>query len=196
MSKALNTSGGGGRYSCDECGKLFKHPGSLQHHRHIHRGTHKCPSCGKVNTSLVPPIYLSMKFFTLRLSPAAGTWRGTSTKASMAAPQTGLVTAWRAGPRLSRAPEATLEPWWPPWPRWRPLMEDRCLRWPRMASHWPLYLTLTLPWSLCYQATSMELRIRYKPVLLHHAITLYCIWKIKYHRWDVRRNLILHHPDD
>ena len=48
MSKALNTSGGGGRYSCDECGKLFKHPGSLQHHRHIHRGTHKCPSCGKV----------------------------------------------------------------------------------------------------------------------------------------------------
>ena len=47
MSKALNTSGGGGRYSCDECGKLFKHPGSLQHHRHIHRGTHKCPSCGK-----------------------------------------------------------------------------------------------------------------------------------------------------
>lgn len=47
VSKALNTSGGGGRYSCDECGKLFKHPGSLQHHRHIHRGTHKCPSCGK-----------------------------------------------------------------------------------------------------------------------------------------------------
>jgi len=47
VQKALNTSGGGGRYSCDECGKLFKHPGSLQHHRHIHRGTHKCPSCGK-----------------------------------------------------------------------------------------------------------------------------------------------------
>lgn len=47
VSKALNTSGGAGRYSCDECGKLFKHPGSLQHHRHIHRGTHKCPSCGK-----------------------------------------------------------------------------------------------------------------------------------------------------
>jgi len=46
VSKALNSSGGG-RYSCDECGKLFKHPGSLQHHRHIHRGTHKCPSCGK-----------------------------------------------------------------------------------------------------------------------------------------------------
>ena len=37
-----------GRYSCDECGKIFKHPGSLQHHRHIHRGTHRCPSCGKV----------------------------------------------------------------------------------------------------------------------------------------------------
>jgi len=36
-----------GRYSCDECGKIFKHPGSLQHHRHIHRGTHRCPSCGK-----------------------------------------------------------------------------------------------------------------------------------------------------
>ena len=40
--------GGSGRYSCDECGKLFRHPGSLQHHRHIHRGTHRCPSCGKV----------------------------------------------------------------------------------------------------------------------------------------------------
>eukprot|EP00095_Tigriopus_kingsejongensis_P012309 maker-scaffold284_size223161-snap-gene-1.23 protein:Tk12309 transcript:maker-scaffold284_size223161-snap-gene-1.23-mRNA-1 annotation:"dna transcription factor activity" len=38
---------GSGRYSCDECGKIFKHPGSLQHHRHIHRGTHRCPSCGK-----------------------------------------------------------------------------------------------------------------------------------------------------
>ncbi len=58
-----------GRYNCDECGKIFKvklprfaspsrylivfsacvvqHPGSLQHHRHIHRGTHRCPSCGK-----------------------------------------------------------------------------------------------------------------------------------------------------
>jgi len=47
VSKALNSNGGSGRYSCDECGKLFKHPGSLQHHRHIHRGTHKCPSCGK-----------------------------------------------------------------------------------------------------------------------------------------------------
>ena len=47
VQKALS-SGGSGRYSCDECGKLFKHPGSLQHHRHIHRGTHKCPSCGKV----------------------------------------------------------------------------------------------------------------------------------------------------
>jgi len=46
VSKALS-GGGSGRYSCDECGKLFKHPGSLQHHRHIHRGTHKCPSCGK-----------------------------------------------------------------------------------------------------------------------------------------------------
>ena len=38
---------GMGRYTCDECGKIFKHPGSLQHHRHIHRGTHRCPSCGK-----------------------------------------------------------------------------------------------------------------------------------------------------
>jgi len=48
VSKALGSqSQGSGRYSCDECGKLFKHPGSLQHHRHIHRGTHKCPSCGK-----------------------------------------------------------------------------------------------------------------------------------------------------
>lgn len=40
-------SDGMGRYTCDECGKIFKHPGSLQHHRHIHRGTHRCPSCGK-----------------------------------------------------------------------------------------------------------------------------------------------------
>ncbi|TRY61057.1 hypothetical protein TCAL_07968 [Tigriopus californicus] len=40
-------SDGTGRYTCDECGKVFKHPGSLQHHRHIHRGTHRCPSCGK-----------------------------------------------------------------------------------------------------------------------------------------------------
>ena len=34
-------------YTCSECGKYFKHPGSLQHHRHIHRGTHRCPTCGK-----------------------------------------------------------------------------------------------------------------------------------------------------
>ncbi len=49
LSKSLGSGGGGGgRYNCDECGKLFRHPGSLQHHRHIHRGTHRCPSCGKV----------------------------------------------------------------------------------------------------------------------------------------------------
>lgn len=48
LSKSLGSGGGGGgRYNCDECGKLFRHPGSLQHHRHIHRGTHRCPSCGK-----------------------------------------------------------------------------------------------------------------------------------------------------
>eukprot|EP00096_Caligus_rogercresseyi_P009716 TRINITY_DN334_c1_g1_i1.p1 TRINITY_DN334_c1_g1~~TRINITY_DN334_c1_g1_i1.p1 ORF type:complete len:653 (-),score=140.48 TRINITY_DN334_c1_g1_i1:2088-4046(-) len=48
VSKAFSISADGlGRYSCDECGKIFKHPGSLQHHRHIHRGTHRCPSCGK-----------------------------------------------------------------------------------------------------------------------------------------------------
>lgn len=52
LNKSLGSSGmcmegGAGRYSCDECGKLFRHPGSLQHHRHIHRGTHRCPSCGK-----------------------------------------------------------------------------------------------------------------------------------------------------
>uniref|UniRef100_A0A0K2TVH0 Uncharacterized protein n=1 Tax=Lepeophtheirus salmonis TaxID=72036 RepID=A0A0K2TVH0_LEPSM len=48
ISKAFSISSDGlGRYSCDECGKIFKHPGSLQHHRHIHRGTHRCPSCGK-----------------------------------------------------------------------------------------------------------------------------------------------------
>ena len=45
--------GGSGRYSCDECGKLFRHPGSLQHHRHIHRGTHRCPSCGKVKENVI-----------------------------------------------------------------------------------------------------------------------------------------------
>lgn len=48
VSKAFSiTPDAMGRYSCDECGKIFKHPGSLQHHRHIHRGTHRCPSCGK-----------------------------------------------------------------------------------------------------------------------------------------------------
>jgi uncharacterized C2H2 Zn-finger protein len=52
LNKSLGSSGvamdgGLGRYTCDECGKLFRHPGSLQHHRHIHRGTHRCPSCGK-----------------------------------------------------------------------------------------------------------------------------------------------------
>lgn len=48
VSKAFSIrSDGTGQYTCDECGKIFKHPGSLQHHRHIHRGTHRCPSCGK-----------------------------------------------------------------------------------------------------------------------------------------------------
>ena len=47
LNKSIGSVGGSGRYSCDECGKLFRHPGSLQHHRHIHRGTHRCPSCGK-----------------------------------------------------------------------------------------------------------------------------------------------------
>jgi uncharacterized C2H2 Zn-finger protein len=48
MSKAFSIRPDGmGQYTCDECGKIFKHPGSLQHHRHIHRGTHRCPSCGK-----------------------------------------------------------------------------------------------------------------------------------------------------
>lgn len=48
VAKAFSiTPDGMGRYTCDECGKIFKHPGSLQHHRHIHRGTHRCPSCGK-----------------------------------------------------------------------------------------------------------------------------------------------------
>jgi len=46
-SSGVGADGQGGRYNCDECGKLFRHPGSLQHHRHIHRGTHRCPSCGK-----------------------------------------------------------------------------------------------------------------------------------------------------
>jgi len=46
VNKVLSSSASG-RYTCDECGKLFKHPGSLQHHRHIHRGTHRCPTCGK-----------------------------------------------------------------------------------------------------------------------------------------------------
>lgn len=48
VAKAFSVAPDGmGRYTCDECGKIFKHPGSLQHHRHIHRGTHRCPSCGK-----------------------------------------------------------------------------------------------------------------------------------------------------
>merc|ERR1719411_375533 len=49
VAKAFSIAPDGmGRYTCDECGKIFKHPGSLQHHRHIHRGTHRCPSCNKV----------------------------------------------------------------------------------------------------------------------------------------------------
>ena len=79
VQKALN-SGGSGRYSCDECGKLFKHPGSLQHHRHIHRGTHKCPSCGKVISASKKKITCwdpSLILLHPRLSPAAGTWSGT-----------------------------------------------------------------------------------------------------------------------
>jgi len=47
LTKGFTLTPDGGRYSCDQCGKIFKHPGSLQHHRHIHRGTHRCPSCGK-----------------------------------------------------------------------------------------------------------------------------------------------------
>merc|ERR1719189_2523212 len=48
VAKAFSIAPDGvGRYTCDECGKIFKHPGSLQHHRHIHRGSHRCPSCGK-----------------------------------------------------------------------------------------------------------------------------------------------------
>merc|ERR550539_655682 len=48
VAKAFSIAPDGmGRYTCDECGKIFKHPGSLQHHRHIHRGTHRCPTCGK-----------------------------------------------------------------------------------------------------------------------------------------------------
>ena len=50
-----------GRYNCDECGKFFKHPGSLQHHRHIHRGTHRCPSCGKAFSRRSVQFTLSMR---------------------------------------------------------------------------------------------------------------------------------------
>ena len=32
-------------YLCEECGKLFKHPDSLTHHRKIDRGGSKCSTC-------------------------------------------------------------------------------------------------------------------------------------------------------
>ena len=47
---SLSNSGGRSQYLCDKCGKLFKHPGSLQHHSKIHRGGYKCSACGKVTT--------------------------------------------------------------------------------------------------------------------------------------------------
>ncbi|KAA0203899.1 hypothetical protein HAZT_HAZT009505 [Hyalella azteca] len=35
-------------YPCSECAKVFRHPMSLHHHRHVHRGTYTCHSCTKV----------------------------------------------------------------------------------------------------------------------------------------------------
>ena len=35
-------------YPCSECHKVFRHPMSLHHHRHVHRGTYTCQSCSKV----------------------------------------------------------------------------------------------------------------------------------------------------
>lgn len=41
-------SSGGNVYPCLECHKVFRHPMSLHHHRHVHRGTYTCHSCTKV----------------------------------------------------------------------------------------------------------------------------------------------------
>ena len=35
-------------YPCLECPKVFRHPMSLHHHRHVHKGTYTCHTCCKV----------------------------------------------------------------------------------------------------------------------------------------------------
>ncbi|XP_073988019.1 zinc finger and BTB domain-containing protein 24-like isoform X2 [Rhodnius prolixus] len=36
------------RFGCDECGKVFKHPRSLDHHKKMHEGRTTCPLCSRV----------------------------------------------------------------------------------------------------------------------------------------------------
>ncbi|KAK9510360.1 hypothetical protein O3M35_005163 [Rhynocoris fuscipes] len=36
------------RFGCDECGKVFKHPRSLDHHKKMHEGRTTCPLCRRV----------------------------------------------------------------------------------------------------------------------------------------------------
>lgn len=36
------------RFGCDECGKVFKHPRSLDHHKKMHEGRTTCPYCRRV----------------------------------------------------------------------------------------------------------------------------------------------------
>uniref|UniRef100_A0A0K8TAL0 Broad-complex core protein n=1 Tax=Lygus hesperus TaxID=30085 RepID=A0A0K8TAL0_LYGHE len=36
------------RFGCDECGKVFKHPRSLDHHKKMHEGRTTCPFCRRV----------------------------------------------------------------------------------------------------------------------------------------------------
>ncbi|KAF2356093.1 BTB/POZ domain [Trinorchestia longiramus] len=45
---STGSSGSTKVYPCSECAKVFRHPMSLHHHRHVHRGTYTCQSCTKV----------------------------------------------------------------------------------------------------------------------------------------------------
>lgn len=59
-----------GHYTCDECKKVFKHPGSLQHHRHIHKGTHKyfqTPDCHNFNSGTEHNLFAADLYLDVRL---------------------------------------------------------------------------------------------------------------------------------
>ena len=53
-----------GRFSCDLCGKKFRHRDSLKHHWSSHRGQTVCPICQKVFGRL-----FTMKRHIMRMHP-------------------------------------------------------------------------------------------------------------------------------